>query len=231
MFSAVFEPAQFGSWLMSIFAAFGAAPSNFTVPLTEPTVAGSIGVAVGAGVAATEGAGCSSSFLPHPAIKTRPGKTLIASHFFVFMMSLHLASNLKLAQTSLATVATRFICTTGCAAIRGSRMSHGCAHSPLLFRCQLENVVHQQLRVILIVTLEGCWRGPRKDPVIILLLEEARGHRRTWADRLWVNNPALHPIRLEPTLRLQKIRRGSSTIVRGIASRVALQARCGRTAE
>src|SRR5580693_5429005 len=98
MFSAVFEPAQFGSWLMSILAAFGAAPSNFTVPLTEPTVAGSMGVAVGAGVAATEGAGCSSSFLPHPAIKTRPGKTQIASHFLVFMMSPHLASNLKLAQ-------------------------------------------------------------------------------------------------------------------------------------
>src|SRR5271168_2238620 len=47
-FSAVFVPLQLGSWLMSILAAFGAAPSNFTVPLTDAAVAGSIGVAAGA---------------------------------------------------------------------------------------------------------------------------------------------------------------------------------------
>ncbi len=50
-------PLQAGSWLMSIFAAFGAAPSNLTVPLTVATVAGSIGVAAGAG------AGCSDTLL------------------------------------------------------------------------------------------------------------------------------------------------------------------------
>ena len=33
---------------MSIFAALGAVPSNFTVPLTVATVAGSMGVAAGA---------------------------------------------------------------------------------------------------------------------------------------------------------------------------------------
>src|SRR5271166_3210477 len=41
-------PLQAGSWLMSIFEGFGAVPSNFTVPLTVATVAGSIGVAAGA---------------------------------------------------------------------------------------------------------------------------------------------------------------------------------------
>ncbi len=40
---------------MSIFGAFGAVPSNFTVPLMVATVAGSIGVAAGA-----EAAGCSA---------------------------------------------------------------------------------------------------------------------------------------------------------------------------
>src|SRR5262249_34168432 len=51
-FSASFVPLQPGSWLMSILAAFGAVPSNFTVPVTVAAVAGSIGVAaaVGAGV-------------------------------------------------------------------------------------------------------------------------------------------------------------------------------------
>ena len=44
-FSASLVPLQPGSWLMSIFAGFGAVPSNFTVPLTVATVAGSIGVA------------------------------------------------------------------------------------------------------------------------------------------------------------------------------------------
>src|SRR2546430_671138 len=63
--SAVFVPEQFGSWLISIFAARGAAPSNFTVPLTPAAVAGSIGAAAGAAGLA----GCSSavSFLPQPA--------------------------------------------------------------------------------------------------------------------------------------------------------------------
>src|SRR5580765_8104526 len=96
-FSAVFEPAQFGSWLMSILAAFGAGPSNFTVPLTVAAVAGSIGVAAGAGVAAAGATGCSSadSFLPQPANKARPGKMQMAIHFLVFMLLLHLTCNLK----------------------------------------------------------------------------------------------------------------------------------------
>src|SRR5580700_725304 len=71
---------------MSIFAALGAAPSNFTVPLTEAAVAGSMGVAAGPGVDATGAAGCSSaSFLPHPANRASPGRTQIAIHFLVFI--------------------------------------------------------------------------------------------------------------------------------------------------
>src|ERR1700719_63843 len=88
IFSAVFEPAQLASWLMSILAAFGAAPSNFTVPLTLAAVAGSIGVAAGA--AGLGAAGCSSavSFLPHPASRITPSKTdklQIAGDFLVFI--------------------------------------------------------------------------------------------------------------------------------------------------
>src|SRR5258706_7108111 len=44
-FSATLVPLQAGSWLMSILAALGASPSNFTVPLMLAAVAGSIGVA------------------------------------------------------------------------------------------------------------------------------------------------------------------------------------------
>src|SRR6266849_8963167 len=88
MFSAVFEPAQLESWLMSIFAAFGGAPSNFTVPLTLAAVAGSIGVAAGA-AAGVGAAGCSSavSFLPHPATRATPRKIdrLPIASFFIFI--------------------------------------------------------------------------------------------------------------------------------------------------
>src|ERR1700730_7548674 len=94
MFSAVFEPWQLESWLMSIFAGLGAAPSTFTVPTTIATVAGSIGVAAGA-AAGLGAVGCSSavSFLPHPASKTTPSKAdrlQIANDFFVFILFLPL---------------------------------------------------------------------------------------------------------------------------------------------
>src|SRR6266404_641363 len=94
MFSAVFEPAQLESWLMSILAGLGAAPSNFTVPLTLAAVAGSIGVAAVA-AAGLGAAGCSSavSFLPHPTSRATASKTAglqIASNFFVFILFLPL---------------------------------------------------------------------------------------------------------------------------------------------
>src|SRR5216684_5903329 len=89
MFSAVFEPAQLESWLMSILAGLGAAPSNFTVPLTLAAVAGSIGVAAGA-AAGAGAAGCSSavSFLPHPASRATPRKIdrLPIASFFIFIL-------------------------------------------------------------------------------------------------------------------------------------------------
>src|ERR1700722_11978128 len=67
--SAVFGPLQAGSWLMSIFAALGAAPARLTVPLTLAAVAGSIGAAAGA----VPGAADSSSlgFLLHAVSRTR----------------------------------------------------------------------------------------------------------------------------------------------------------------
>src|ERR1700690_3607013 len=71
MVSAVLVPLQAPSWLISILEALGAAPSNFTVPLIEATVAGSMGVAAAAGAAVVAGAeGCASdgsSFLLQPA--------------------------------------------------------------------------------------------------------------------------------------------------------------------
>src|ERR1700730_17927011 len=97
MFSAVFDPWQLASWVMSILAAFGSAPSNFMIPLTLPAVAGSIGVAAGL----TEGlgvAGCSSalSFLPHPVSRPTPSKTArhpTAREFLFFILFLPLACN------------------------------------------------------------------------------------------------------------------------------------------
>src|ERR1700682_3419735 len=92
IFSAVLAPAQLGSWLMSILAGLGDAPSNFTVPLTVAAVAGSIGVDAGPAAGA---AGCSSavSFLPQPASNTAPSKTdklQITSDLFVFILFLPL---------------------------------------------------------------------------------------------------------------------------------------------
>src|SRR5690242_707918 len=94
MVSAVFAPLQAGSWLMSILAALGAAPSSFTLPLTEATVAGSMGVAAGAGAALDAGAdGCASpgsSFLLQPVRIQKPRRQRrpsIAIGVFLFMMS------------------------------------------------------------------------------------------------------------------------------------------------
>src|ERR1700690_4486143 len=90
--SAVLVPLQAGSWLISILEALGAAPSNFTAPLTEATVWGSIGVAAGAAVVAgAEGcASVGSSFLLQPTSiqKLRRQSTPnIAIEVFLFMMS------------------------------------------------------------------------------------------------------------------------------------------------
>jgi nitrate reductase gamma subunit len=90
-------PLQAGSWLMSIFDAFGAIPSNLTVPFTVATVAGSMGVAAGA-IAGWSAdivlAGC-SSFLVQAAISSKPHRastlTDIIQLVFLFMMSFFLS--------------------------------------------------------------------------------------------------------------------------------------------
>src|SRR5580704_8901050 len=93
--SAVFGPLQAGSWLMSIFAAFGAAPARLTEPLTLAAVAGSIGAAAGA--AAPLGAADSSlGFLLHAVSRTRPTsahRPRRSNDCFRFMISLYLSWN------------------------------------------------------------------------------------------------------------------------------------------
>src|SRR5579864_1129804 len=87
VFSDSLVPLQPGSWLMSIFAGFGAVPSNFTVPLTVATVAGSIGVAAGAEAAGVSAPGAgASSFLLHAA-STSSAHMLAVNQMVVFMMS------------------------------------------------------------------------------------------------------------------------------------------------
>src|SRR5215471_4409852 len=87
-FSALFDPLQLASWLMSIAAAFGAVPSNFTVPLTVAAVAGSIAVAAAGLAAGAEAAGCSAgvSFLLHPA--SNSSKHAAATDKFVIQIVL-----------------------------------------------------------------------------------------------------------------------------------------------
>src|SRR5579864_2141032 len=76
---------------MSIFEAFGAVPSNLTVPLTVAAVAGSMGVAAGAADSAGALLDCSVfSFLLHAASVNNANiasvLTAIVAVFF-FMMS------------------------------------------------------------------------------------------------------------------------------------------------
>src|SRR5258708_12462382 len=84
---------------MSILAGLGAAPSNFTVPLTVAAVAASIGADAGA-AAGAGAAGCSSavSFLPHPTSRRSPSEAdrlQNAVDDLFFILYLHLPSNLK----------------------------------------------------------------------------------------------------------------------------------------
>src|SRR6202011_357398 len=93
MFSASFVPLQAGSWLMSILDGFGAVPSNFTVPLTVATVAGSMGVAAGAADSAVLLSDCSvfSFFFPAAnvsrATRARILSVFVVQPVFLFMMS------------------------------------------------------------------------------------------------------------------------------------------------
>jgi hypothetical protein len=83
---------------MSILAALGAVPSNFTVPLTLATVAGSMGVAA-AGAAACSAAleAGASSFLLHAAStkSAHNASVMIVQLVFLFMMSPFCGFNLS----------------------------------------------------------------------------------------------------------------------------------------
>src|SRR5207248_6526160 len=96
------SPLQAASWLMSILDGLAAVPSYLTVPLTDATVAGSIGVAAGAGVAAFSSVAledCSVfSFLLHAPRSSKLARQIsasTASHVFLIMMSPLLLEYLK----------------------------------------------------------------------------------------------------------------------------------------
>src|SRR6266446_2324502 len=222
---------------MSILAALGGAPSSFTVPLTVAAVAGSMAVAAGAAAAGAAGRSSVVSFFPHPAKRMSPkiaGRASIAFHIFLFMISLHLSSGLKLTQMEILLRGAM----TGAAggfragrAARRSRAPHGCSHAPLLLRRQLEDVIDEQFCLVLIVTLEQRRRRAGEHPMIVFPLEKAGWHGRARADGLRVDDPALHPIRFQAPSGLQEVRRRCRAIVSGIAGGVALQTRRRRTAE
>src|SRR5439155_10803093 len=110
-----------------------------------------------------------------------------------------------------ATVAGRFRAgrTTGCS----TRTAHGSANATLLFRCELENVIDQKLRVILIIALERSGRRSGENPVAVIALEESRRHGRAWSDGLRVEHPAFHPIGLQAAPSLEEVWSGGETIV------------------
>src|SRR5207244_1976106 len=145
---------------MSMMAAFGAAPSNFTTPMIVPAVAGSVGVAGAAGAAApgAPAGGIASCF--------HRGRSVAA---------------------------------------RDTRAAHRGPDPPLFFRGELEDVIHQQLGLIFIIALERGRRRTRKDPVIVLPLEQTGRHGGAWADGLWVDDPALHPIGFQAATGLQEV--------------------------
>src|SRR5215831_4642649 len=107
---------------MSIFAGFGAAPSSFTAPLIDPTVAGSMGVATGAaGAEAGAEVDCSVfSFLLHAASNQRPTRASrgrIANLEFVMMCTFLLVLN-RTAKTNYFNANLRRLCPRS--ALRGA---------------------------------------------------------------------------------------------------------------
>src|SRR5437016_1005666 len=132
-------------------------------------------------------------------------------------------------RSAAATVAGRFRTrrTTGCS----TRTAHGSANATLLFRCELENVIDQKLRVILIIALERSGRRSGENPVAVIALEESRRHGRAWSDGLRVEHPAFHPIGLQAAPSLEEVWSGGETIVSRVARSVALQAGSGSATE
>src|SRR4029077_6877280 len=104
------------------------------------------------------------------------------------------------------------------------RPAHRSAHTSLLFGCELENILHQQLSMILFVSLER--RGSRAGeyPPAVFVSEQPGGHGGARADGLRVDNPTLHPIGLQASLGLQEVRRSCGSIMSGITRGVTFQA-------
>ena len=108
----------------------------------------------------------------------------------------------------------------------GSAWHRGCDVA-LLFCRQLEDIIRKQLAVISVISVKCWWRWPGEDPLVVLLLEQARRHRCAGADGLRIGDPTLDPIGLQAFLRQQKVRGSGDLVVRGIAGSVTLQAGSG----
>src|SRR5258706_9149751 len=113
----------------------------------------------------------------------------------------------------------------------GARTTHGSADSALLFGGELENVIHQEFRLILVVAAERSGRRTGENPVAVFALEETGWHGGARTDSLRVDDPAFYPVRLQAATGLEEIGGGGEAIVRGVAGGVAFQAGRGRAAE
>src|SRR5437773_3643863 len=138
-------------------------------------------------------------------------------------------SGANLFRGAAATVAGRF--RAGRTTERSTGTAHGSANATLLFRRELQNVVDQKLRVILIIALERSGRRSGENPVAIVTLEEARRHGGARSDGLRVEHPTFHPIGLQAAAGLEEIGSGGEAIVSRLAGGVAFQARRGGAAE
>src|ERR1700676_5576389 len=113
----------------------------------------------------------------------------------------------------------------GSSVIAGLAASHGSGDTALLFRSEVENIIHEQLGVILIVTLERGRRRTGEHPMVVLALKQTGGHRGARTDGLRINDPAFNPVRLQAIVRQKKIGCRGIFVMRRIAGRVTLQAR------
>ena len=73
-------------------------------------------------------------------------------------------------------------------------MTHCRGHTTLFFRRELEYVIHKQLGVVRLISLERGrgWTG--KHPMIIFPLKQSRRHGCAGTDCLRVDDPALDPV-------------------------------------
>src|SRR5260370_11570088 len=120
---------------------------------------------------------------------------------------------------------TGWLCPGRSPAPAGLAATHGSSHTVLLFRSELENIIDEQPRVILVITLECGWRRTGEYPMVVLALEQTGGHCRAGANGLRIDNPAFHPVGFQAFAGQQKIGRRGSAIMGGIAGRVTFEAR------